>query len=38
MIEASIHYKNHYKIIEAVASIYKNDYTEVQFGEKIKEI
>ena len=28
-----IHYKVHYKIIEVVANIYKDDYTEIQFGD-----
>ena len=38
IIEALIPYKIHYKIIEAVANIYRNDYTEVQFGEIRREI
>ena len=33
IIEALIHYKIHYKIIDAIANIYRNDYTEVEFGE-----
>ena len=35
---ALIHYKIHYKIIDAIANIYRNDYTEVQFGEIRREI
>ena len=31
IIEALNHYKIHYKIIDAIAKIYRNDYTEVQF-------
>ena len=31
IIEALTHYKIHYKIIDAIANIYRNDYTEVQF-------
>ena len=31
-------YKIHYKIIDAIANIYRNDYTEVQFGEIRREI
>ena len=27
------HYKVHYKIIEVVANIYKDNYTEIQFGD-----
>ena len=38
IIEAFIHYKIHYKIIEAVANIYRNDYTDVQLGEIRREI
>ena len=38
IIEALIHYKIHYKIIVAIANIYRNDYTEVQFGEIRREI
>ena len=38
IIEALIHYKIHYKIIDAIANIYRNDYTEVQFGEIRREI
>ena len=33
LIETLIHYKVHYKIIEVVANIYKDDYTEIQFGD-----
>ena len=38
IIEALIHYKIHCKIIDAIANIYRNDYTEVQFGEIRREI
>ena len=37
-MEVLIHYKIHYKIIDAIANIYRNDYTEVQFGEIRREI
>ena len=33
LIETLIHYKVHYKIIEVVANIDKDDYTEIQFGD-----
>ena len=33
-----IHYKIHYKIIDAIANIYRHDYTKVQFGEIRREI
>ena len=38
LIETLIHYKVHYKIIEVVANIYKDDYTEIQFGDIRKKI
>ena len=38
IIKALIHYKIHYKIIDAIPNIYRNDYTEVQFGEIRREI
>ena len=38
LIEALIHYKVHYTIIEVVANIYKDDYTEIQFGDIRKKI
>ena len=37
LIETLIHYKVHYKIIEVVANIYKDDYTEIQFGDRHKK-
>ena len=38
IIETLIHYKVHYKIIDIVANIYKDDYTEIQFGVIRKKI
>ena len=38
LIETLIHYKVHYKIIEVVANIYKDDYTEIQFGDIEKKM
>ena len=38
IFEALIHYTIHYKITDAIANIYRNDYTEVQFGEIRREI
>ena len=38
LIETLIHYEIHYKIIEVVANIYKDDYTEIQFGDIRKKI
>ena len=38
IIEALIHYKINYKIIDAIANIYRNDYTEVHIGEIRREI
>ena len=35
-IDALMHNKIHYKIIEKVANIYQHDYTEVKFGEIMK--
>ena len=37
-IETLIQYKVHYNIIEVVANIYKDDYTEIQFGDIRKNI
>ena len=34
-IYALIHYKIHCKMIDAIANIYRNDYTEVQFRESL---
>ena len=33
-----MYYRIHYKIIDAIATIYKNDYTEVVFGDVMKKI
>ena len=38
IIEALMYYRIHYKIIDAIATIYKNDYTEVVFGDVMKKI
>ena len=37
LIEILIHYEVHYKIIKVVANIYKDDYTEIQFGDIKKD-
>ena len=33
-----MYYRIHYKIIDAIATIYKDDYTEVVFGDVMKKI
>ena len=38
LIETLIHYKVHYKIIEVVANIYNDDYTEIKFRNIRKRI
>ena len=37
-IETLINYKVHYKIIKVVANIYKDDYTDMHFGDIRKKI
>ena len=38
IIEALMHYRIHPKIIDTIAKIYKNDFTEIQIGELRKNI
>ena len=33
IIEALMHYRIHSKIIDTIAKIYQNDFTEIQIGE-----
>ena len=33
-----MYYRIHYKIIDVIATVYKNDYTEVVFGDMMKKV